>query len=304
MTSLFFFFQAEDGIRDYKVTGVQTCALPISARPVPRAEPLSALECLLPLESGRRGRGAYRPLPGDRAHARGGAAAPAHRGARAHGVLLDPRAEHPHPCAHRGHQHASYRAPAAHRAAGLRLSGGRHDARVAAGKGLGVRRHHPARGVEYFRHAACDPDIRHLEPAAHPRRARADPDRHRDLCAPLRLAVGADRMNAADGALPVVFALGLAAVTLPVARAAPLAISAEMQRCAAITAPDERLACYDALKCAAITASDERLACYDALAKDKPVRPPPAPAAPNFHGAAREAGFGLAEHVEIGRAHV
>src|SRR5256885_2649575 len=28
---LVFFFQAEDGIRDYKVTGVQTCALPISA---------------------------------------------------------------------------------------------------------------------------------------------------------------------------------------------------------------------------------------------------------------------------------
>src|SRR5688500_19803070 len=26
----FFFFQAEDGIRDYKVTEVQTCALPIS----------------------------------------------------------------------------------------------------------------------------------------------------------------------------------------------------------------------------------------------------------------------------------
>src|SRR5256885_9338256 len=26
---VFFFFQAEDGIRDYKVTGVQTCALPI-----------------------------------------------------------------------------------------------------------------------------------------------------------------------------------------------------------------------------------------------------------------------------------
>src|SRR5688500_17687644 len=26
---LYFFFQAEDGIRDYKVTGVQTCALPI-----------------------------------------------------------------------------------------------------------------------------------------------------------------------------------------------------------------------------------------------------------------------------------
>src|SRR5256885_6949822 len=28
-----FFFQAEDGIRDYKVTGVQTCALPISDVP-------------------------------------------------------------------------------------------------------------------------------------------------------------------------------------------------------------------------------------------------------------------------------
>src|SRR5688500_20216784 len=29
LQSIFFFFQAEDGIRDYKVTGVQTCALPI-----------------------------------------------------------------------------------------------------------------------------------------------------------------------------------------------------------------------------------------------------------------------------------
>src|SRR2546425_10273649 len=37
----FFFFQAEDGIRDKLVTGVQTCALPISLRvrlsPAPRA---------------------------------------------------------------------------------------------------------------------------------------------------------------------------------------------------------------------------------------------------------------------------
>src|SRR2546426_5608823 len=48
----FFFFQAEDGIRDYKVTGVQTCALPISrggrqgsaARPAPGARGVSALE--------------------------------------------------------------------------------------------------------------------------------------------------------------------------------------------------------------------------------------------------------------------
>src|SRR6266542_4637659 len=29
---VFFFFQAEDGIRDATVTGVQTCALPISLR--------------------------------------------------------------------------------------------------------------------------------------------------------------------------------------------------------------------------------------------------------------------------------
>src|SRR5256885_6167698 len=39
----FFFFQAEDGIRDYKVTGVQTCALPI-LRPAQRRH----------LEGGRR----------------------------------------------------------------------------------------------------------------------------------------------------------------------------------------------------------------------------------------------------------
>src|SRR5712691_3985419 len=47
----FFFFQAEDGIRDLTVTGVQTCALPICGRPDAsvgrghrRDEPLRALE--------------------------------------------------------------------------------------------------------------------------------------------------------------------------------------------------------------------------------------------------------------------
>src|SRR6266478_6879520 len=35
MSSFFFFFQAEDGIRDLTVTGVQTCALPISRAPRP-----------------------------------------------------------------------------------------------------------------------------------------------------------------------------------------------------------------------------------------------------------------------------
>src|SRR5256885_10967214 len=39
-SSSLFFFQAEDGIRDYKVTGVQTCALPISGF---LAEVISAL---------------------------------------------------------------------------------------------------------------------------------------------------------------------------------------------------------------------------------------------------------------------
>src|SRR5690348_18443464 len=34
MESEYFFFQAEDGIRDGRVTGVQTCALPISIQPV------------------------------------------------------------------------------------------------------------------------------------------------------------------------------------------------------------------------------------------------------------------------------
>src|SRR5947208_16394023 len=38
MLNLFFFFQAEDGIRDDLVTGVQTCALPICRLLRPRAE--------------------------------------------------------------------------------------------------------------------------------------------------------------------------------------------------------------------------------------------------------------------------
>src|SRR5437870_13250905 len=44
-----FFFQAEDGIRDGHVTGVQTCALPICARAAPtwRATPLPRTWCWL-----------------------------------------------------------------------------------------------------------------------------------------------------------------------------------------------------------------------------------------------------------------
>src|SRR5690606_33135189 len=48
--SVFFFFQAEDGIRDFHVTGVQTCALPISLLPV---NCLSAIESF-PFGCGRR----------------------------------------------------------------------------------------------------------------------------------------------------------------------------------------------------------------------------------------------------------
>src|SRR5260370_6817263 len=41
MVVVFFFFQGEDGIRDSSVTGVQTCALPISlaaATPLPAGD--------------------------------------------------------------------------------------------------------------------------------------------------------------------------------------------------------------------------------------------------------------------------
>src|SRR5256884_5792311 len=46
---LLFFFQAEDGIRDVAVTGVQTCALPICVRDIPatlccKARPLALRE--------------------------------------------------------------------------------------------------------------------------------------------------------------------------------------------------------------------------------------------------------------------
>src|SRR5690625_3785027 len=39
---LIFFFQAEDGIRDGHVTGVQTCALPISSREIQRVRQMMA----------------------------------------------------------------------------------------------------------------------------------------------------------------------------------------------------------------------------------------------------------------------
>src|SRR3989449_7340842 len=67
---LSFFFQAEDGIRDVAVTGVQTCALPISAAP-PRIVKSTPANCLI--GQGRiAGRRAV--LQGDDFTIRGGAA--------------------------------------------------------------------------------------------------------------------------------------------------------------------------------------------------------------------------------------
>src|SRR2546430_16688637 len=58
MQFFFFFFQAEDGIRDLTVTGVQTCALPISAGLHGRAARLHGLESV-----GRPGRRVEREPP-------------------------------------------------------------------------------------------------------------------------------------------------------------------------------------------------------------------------------------------------
>src|SRR6266705_5546227 len=48
LTHVFFFFQAEDGIRDRTVTGVQTCALPICA-PAPMQSQLMSAAVEIPV---------------------------------------------------------------------------------------------------------------------------------------------------------------------------------------------------------------------------------------------------------------
>src|SRR5690606_40491201 len=58
----FFFFQAEDGIRDFHVTGVQTCALPICPSGTPGVHPPAyslhwvppAARCAVALRGARR----------------------------------------------------------------------------------------------------------------------------------------------------------------------------------------------------------------------------------------------------------
>src|SRR5438093_2368953 len=51
-----FFFQAEDGIRDWSVTGVQTCALPISPRTSAYAAPAATAASSASAQRARTGR--------------------------------------------------------------------------------------------------------------------------------------------------------------------------------------------------------------------------------------------------------
>src|SRR5690348_18201292 len=60
---LFFFFQAEDGIRDGRVTGVQTCALPISLEGGAITRQAQRANGGNPRAS-KSGRGSPRPLAG------------------------------------------------------------------------------------------------------------------------------------------------------------------------------------------------------------------------------------------------
>src|SRR3989449_7668685 len=63
-----FFFQAEDGIRDVAVTGVQTCALPISSGRTARERP--------PPSTASRGRSRSRRVPSGSAARRSAASRP------------------------------------------------------------------------------------------------------------------------------------------------------------------------------------------------------------------------------------
>src|SRR5690606_39975588 len=86
---------AEDGIRDFHVTGVQTCALPISAGPDPRlgCRPGPQGPALGPARALRPRRDRY-PLGAAGAAAGAGAARALDRARAAHpGLRLDARSE-------------------------------------------------------------------------------------------------------------------------------------------------------------------------------------------------------------------
>src|SRR5256884_4819858 len=59
----FFFFQAEDGIRDVAVTGVQTCALPISKNLPGRKSDVQESQWLMKLHTYGLLRNSFRPSP-------------------------------------------------------------------------------------------------------------------------------------------------------------------------------------------------------------------------------------------------
>src|SRR2546430_3328389 len=118
---LFFFFQAEDGIRDLTVTGVQTCALQICA---PRTRPCPARRggCVrrATVRPARR-----RPAPAGRPGAHRRCAAPA---AGAHTAAR------------------WYASPRAYRGGERFARAGRRPARRGARRGRGGRRRPPWRG--------------------------------------------------------------------------------------------------------------------------------------------------------------
>src|SRR5688572_32330328 len=60
----FFFFQAEDGIRDLTVTGVQTCALPISQTLWPDFRRRDLFEAILAYQGRERRYGGVRTAAG------------------------------------------------------------------------------------------------------------------------------------------------------------------------------------------------------------------------------------------------
>src|SRR5437763_17115942 len=69
---VFFFFQAEDGIRDTSVTGVQTCALPISGRGTDQCTRSAAARRTRRLHGARRHRKIGRASCREECRSRGG----------------------------------------------------------------------------------------------------------------------------------------------------------------------------------------------------------------------------------------
>src|SRR5436189_606603 len=60
---VFFFFQAEDGIRDTSVTGVQTCALPIERSLLLRSTASPSARVIVPTPAAARYSAAGEPSP-------------------------------------------------------------------------------------------------------------------------------------------------------------------------------------------------------------------------------------------------